>query len=113
MRITDHESDRAPAGAGQRVAFMSSRDGNWEVYVVSTDGSGLKRLTNNDAADGLPTWSPDGKSIAFVSNRSGAWAIWVMDANGASQRKLFDLPEGGGYGSGEYGWTTERISWAP
>ena len=110
-RLTTHEGDTAPAGFGSRVAFMSSCDGNWEVYAVNIGGSGLKRLTSNSAADGLPTWSPDGKSIAFVSNRGGVWAIWVMDANGENQRKLFDL--GGGYGSGANDWTTERISWAP
>jgi LysM repeat protein len=109
--LTNQQSDTAPAGSGQRVAFMSARDGNWEVYVINMDGSGLKRLTNDGAQDGLPTWSPDGKSIAFVSNRGGSWAIWVMNANGSNQRKLFDL--GGGYGSGDKDWTTERISWAP
>jgi TolB protein len=90
---------------------MSARDGNWEVYTINVDGTALQRLTDNGAHDGLPTWSPDGASIAFVSNRGGAWAIWVMNANGSNQRKLFDLP--GGYGSGEYDWTNERISWAP
>jgi TolB protein len=111
QRLTTHESDTAPTGSGSRVAFMSSRDGNWEVYRVNMDGSGLKRLTNNSAQDGLPTFSPDGRSIAFVSNRGGPWAIWVMDSDGSDQRKLFDL--GGGYGSGENDWTRERISWAP
>jgi TolB protein len=110
-RLTDHQSDTAPSGSGSRLAFMSARDGNWEVYVADMDGGGLKRLTNNSAHDGLPTWSPDGKSIAFVSNREGAWAIWVMNADGSNQRKLFDLE--GGYGSGAYDWTRERISWAP
>jgi TolB protein len=110
-RLTNHSSDTAPAGFGTRVIFMSARDGNWEVYAINQDGSGLRRLSNNGAQDGLPTWSPDGKTIAFVSNRGGSWAIWAMDANGNNQRKLFDL--GGGYGSGQYDWTTERISWAP
>ena len=111
VRLTTDNSDTAPAGSGSRVAFMSSRDGNWEVYTVNMDGGGLKRLTNNAARDGLPSWSPDGKSIAFVSDRDGAWAIWAMDASGSNQRKLFNL--GGGYGSGEYDWTRERISWGP
>jgi LysM repeat protein len=111
MRLTEHESDTAPAGSGTRIAFMSARDGNWEVYTVNMTGAGLKRLTSNPAQDGLPTWSPDGESIAFVSSRGGAWAIWVMSADGSNQRKLFDL--GGGYGSGSYDWTAERISWAP
>jgi LysM repeat protein len=110
-RLTTNGTDTAPAGYGTRVAFMSARDGNWEVYAINMDGSGLKRLTNSAAQDGLPTWSPDGTSIAFVSDRGGAWAIWVMNADGSGQRKLFDL--GGTYGSGDYDWTAERISWAP
>jgi len=109
--LTQHDSDTAPAGFQAKVAFMSGRDGNWEIYTVNVDGSALKRLTNNGAEDGLPTWSPDGKSIAFVSRRSGSWAIWAMNSDGSNQRKLFDL--GGGYGGGEYDWTRERISWAP
>ena len=109
--ITDHNSDTAPAGHGSNIAFMSARDGNWEIYRKGIDGGALQRLTNNGASDGLPTWSPDGKSIAFVSNRGGPWAIWVMNANGSNQRKLFDL--GGGYGSGTNAFEMERISWAP
>ncbi|HSJ58603.1 MAG TPA: LysM peptidoglycan-binding domain-containing protein [Anaerolineae bacterium] len=111
QKITGNGTDTAPAGHGQKVAFMSARDGNWEVYRVNMDGSGLQRLTNSASQDGLPTWSPDGKSIAFVSNRGGAWAIWVMNADGGNQVKLFDL--GGAYGAGDHDWTTERISWAP
>jgi TolB protein len=111
QRVTTHNSDTAPAGHGQRVAFMSARDGNWEVYRVNMDGSGLQRLTSNAAQDGLPTWAPDGSSIAFVSNRGGGWAVWVMNADGDNQRKLFDLEDG--YGSGDHDWITERISWAP
>jgi TolB protein len=110
-RVSTDQSDTAPAGSGARVAFMSARDGNWEVYLVDIAVGTEKRLTNNGAQDGLPTWSPDGKSIAFVSNRGGAWAIWVMDADGGNQRKLFDLD--GGYGTGAYDWVYERISWAP
>jgi TolB protein len=108
-RLTEHADDTAPAASGDRVAFMSNRDGNWEVYIMGIDGSGVKRLTNDSAHDGLPTWSPDGKTIAFVSNRSGAWAIWAMNADGSGQRKLFDI----GGGALAYEWQKERISWAP
>jgi serine/threonine protein kinase len=103
---------------GQRVAFMSQRDGNWEVYVVNLDGTGLQRLTRNPTNDGLPTWSPDGRHIAFVSDRDGHWAVWAMDPDGSNQRRLFAL---GGPLDGQVqnanphetnGWVEERISWS-
>ena len=44
---------------GTRIAFMSGRDGNPEIYVMNVDGSNLRRLTNHPAGDGTPTWSPN------------------------------------------------------
>jgi tetratricopeptide (TPR) repeat protein len=107
--LTSHPEDTAPAVHGDRIAFMSTRDGNWEIYIMNDDGFGLRRLTFDPAHDGLPTWSPDGKAIAFVSNRDGAWKLWMMDADGSDPRKMFDL---GGEGLGP-NWHQERISWAP
>ena len=48
-----------PSGGGTgRIAFVSDRDGNDEIYVMNADGSGQTRLTNNPAADGCPAWQP-------------------------------------------------------
>jgi TolB protein len=117
-QVTRDDQDTAPAGYGGRIAFMSNRDGNWEIYVVREDGTGLKRLTNNASDDGLPTWSPDGKTIAFVSNQGGAWAVWAMSADGSNRRELFDIGGGGlkPYWTEmglSYQWIDQRISWAP
>jgi len=104
---------------GRQVAFMSQRDGNWEVYVVDIDGSNLRRLTDSPANDGLPTWSPGGDHIAFVTDREGSWAVWVMRPDGSDQRQLFALGgplEGGVQGAAAHeirGWVEERISWSP
>jgi len=103
---------------------MSRRDGNWEVYVMNIDGSGIKRLTDNGNTDGLPIWSPDGQTIAFASDRkgfgfSGDWAIWAMNPDGSNQRMLFPL-RGSLHGyvqtQQKYkggGWEEERLSWSP
>ena len=77
-RLTEHPDDTAPSASGSRIAFMSNRDGNWEVYLINIDGTGVKRLTNDSAHDGLPTWSPDGKSIALIS-RSGGDQVAILD----------------------------------
>ena len=70
------------------LAFVSSRDGNFEIYSMRSDGSNVVRLTDNAAMDNSPEWSPDGSKLAFVSTRSGNPEIWVMDANGANQTRL-------------------------
>ena len=43
---------------GRRIAFDSARR-NSEIYVVSSDGGGLRRLTRNAGPDLAPAWSPD------------------------------------------------------
>ncbi len=116
--ITNVDEDTAPVLSpdGKQVAFMSRREGNWEIYVINTDGSDLQRLTNDPAEDGLPAWSPDGNAIAFVSNRGGPWAVWAMTPDGSGQRQLFTMqgsPDGQ-VGTDTYasrGWAEERISW--
>lgn len=77
---------------GQKIAFASNRDGNWEIYSVDIAGKNLQRLTQDKAIDKNPTWNHDGTRIAFDSNRDGEDAIYVMDADGRNvQRLLQDI----------------------
>jgi Tol biopolymer transport system component len=64
---------------GGVIAFVSKRDGNFEIYVMNADGSDQRRLTHNDADDWAPAWSPDGTQLAFSSERDGNFEIYVMD----------------------------------
>ena len=45
---------------GARIAFISTRDGNREIYVMNADGSGAANVTNDAADDWLPSWSANG-----------------------------------------------------
>ena len=116
--ITDSDNDTAPALSpdGQKIAFMSRRTGNWEIYVVNTDGSDPQRLTDNPGDDGLPTWSPDSQAIAFITNREGNWSIRATTVDGSDQQQLFEIqgsPDGfvGNDINASRGWLEERISW--
>ena len=76
-----------------RIAFVSDRDGDNEIYVMNADGSGLVQLTENDSNDSSPAWSPDGKRIAFVSDRDNdvkSHDIYVMNADGSVVEQLTD-----------------------
>jgi len=73
---------------GTRIAFSSSRDGNFEIYVANRDGSNPRRLTNHPGADVTPTWSPTGTQIAFTSDRTGTPQIYVIDTDGLGLRQI-------------------------
>jgi TolB protein len=76
------------ATASEEIMFVSNRDGNNEIYLMSADGSNQRNLTNNAADDHLPVWSPDGSEIAFTSDRNGNNEIWIMDTSGLNPRNL-------------------------
>ena len=61
-----------------------------DVIVVRTDGSGLRKLTDDPQTDRDPSWAPDGKTIAFTSDRSGSFQIWTINADGSGLRRLTD-----------------------
>jgi Tol biopolymer transport system component len=73
---------------GQKLAFVSERDGNMEIYLMDADGSHIRRLTYDAAADSSPNWSSDGSEIVFVSNRHRNGEIFVMTADGSNVRRL-------------------------
>lgn len=77
---------------GNKIAFTSNFDGNYEIYVMNADGTNEINLTKNPARDEYPTWSPDGNKIAFTSNRDGNKEIYVMNADGTNQRNLTNNP---------------------
>jgi PAP2 superfamily/WD40-like Beta Propeller Repeat/RTX calcium-binding nonapeptide repeat (4 copies) len=73
---------------GSRLAFVSDRDGDWEIYAVARTGGEKVALTHNRAPDINPAWSPDGRRIAFAGRRNGVWDIYVMNADGSGIRRL-------------------------
>lgn len=88
-----HGGGRNSASSAPRLAFVSRRTGNEEIFVVRSDGSGLQQITNNAADDFAPAWTPDGSRIVFASERSGALALYVHDlATGAETAIATGLP---------------------
>lgn len=74
------------------IAFVSNRDGAPEIYIMSSDGEDVRRVTHNRVVDFFPCWSPDGSRIAFVSIQNGNSDIYVMDADGGKVTRLTTDP---------------------
>jgi hypothetical protein len=59
-----------------RIAFVARRESNWDVYVRSSDGLAVDRLTDDPALDTEPTWAADGQSLVFLSDRLNRWDLY-------------------------------------
>jgi Tol biopolymer transport system component len=77
-----------------RIAFMSDRDENNEIYIMEKDGTGVENISNNEAQDGLPDWSAKRRSMVFLSTRESTSAsIYRMNVYGSGLEALVtDMP---------------------
>ena len=67
---------------GRRISFVSSRGGNFDLYVMNADGTNVTRMTDHPANDFDPIWMPDGQSLIFSSerdSRSDLYRVWLAD----------------------------------
>ncbi len=70
--------------------------GNSDIFLVSSDGKTVRRLTYHEKADFSPRWSPDGSALAFISTREGSPQIYLLNMRGGEPRKLTDIATGVG-----------------
>jgi Tol biopolymer transport system component len=66
---------------GSKLACVSDDVGTTEIYVVSADGSGSTRVTDNKVDDRDPAWSPDGTKLVYASDPTGkkVFQLFVAD----------------------------------
>jgi Tol biopolymer transport system component len=81
---------------GKSVVFDRAKTarGDSDLWIVASDGRGLRDLTPGPSDDTSPSWSPDGTKVIFASGRSGAYDIFVMKANGTGMLQLSDRGRG-------------------
>jgi dipeptidyl aminopeptidase/acylaminoacyl peptidase len=75
-----------------RTTDMEENKGKTSLWLVETDGSGLRRLTASPANDNDPRWSPDGKTVFFRSTRSGTSQVWRIPVDGGEAEQVTRLP---------------------
>ncbi len=81
---------------GTQIAFQSKREGgNFQVFIMDTNGNNKRRLSNGKGYAGQPAWSPDGKSIAFLAgdkpDAGSPKELYLIPAEGDAPKKITSL----------------------
>ncbi|MBP7050750.1 MAG: S9 family peptidase [Phycisphaerae bacterium] len=106
MLAMDRISDPQISPDGKHVAFvvretdLEANRGRTDLWLVSIDGTGLRRLTSHPDADSNPRWSPDGRTVWFLSSRSGpgpegrcaSSQVWRIAPDGGEAQQVTDEP---------------------
>ncbi len=98
MLAMDRISDSRVSPDGKWVLFnvretdLKANRGRTDIWLVGTDGSGLRRLTSHPAADFSARWSPCGKCVFFLSTRSGSSQVWRIKIDGGEAEQITHLP---------------------
>jgi serine/threonine-protein kinase len=85
-------SDVSPDG--KWLALVNVPDRRQDIFLMRSDGSGLTRLTDDDARDWSPRFTPDGESLVFFSNQRGTYDAWSIRLDGSSRTRLTDFTPG-------------------
>ena len=83
QRLTNNDrSDWHPSWSpdGERIAFASDRDGDFEIYVMDVDGQNQQRLTNNLHDDADPAWFDPVFAVAPAGKKFTMWG-WFKQVN--------------------------------
>lgn len=88
----DSNSSPALSPDGTRLAFVSNRHGNADIYTMDLDDGNITRLTTHPAPDRNPAWSRDGMHLAFNSYRDGNEDIYIMELDGRHLTRVTSHP---------------------
>lgn len=77
-----------PSPKGDQIVFAAAFDEPINLWIVNSDGTGLRKLTYNPMTDEEPAWSPDGTTIAFASTRGNTTDIWTIHPDGSNLVQL-------------------------
>ena len=86
-----------------KIVYVSAENTSPDIFVINTDGSGNKKLTDSPLRDELPAWTDDSRHIIYAGVKFwysgntptyGAWVISIMTADGQLKKELTDNKDG-------------------
>jgi Tol biopolymer transport system component len=87
--LDTRNSIRIPSdvSADGKIAYFSIGDRQEDLFLSAPDHP-MRRVTDDEARDRSPFFTPDGRSLLFYSNRDGMWAAWMVDIDGGNLRQV-------------------------
>lgn len=78
---------------GSKIAFTAEKQGNFDIYTINIDGTGLTNITDtNNSNEALPDWSADGSAISFISvDDNNVQQLYIMNKDGSNRRPITDF----------------------
>jgi len=71
-----------------QIAFVSTRDGTKEIYLMDYDGSNQRRITYHNTITISPDWSPDNEQIVYTSFSRGTSDLYIVNRRGGGRIRL-------------------------
>ena len=75
---------------GGRIAFVSDRGGQVDLWSMDSSGSSLKQVTKDVDKESAPAWSPNGRQLAYTVLRQSGYKLMVVDSSGGTPVKVFE-----------------------
>ena len=87
-----HRAVGEPSAQGQELLFLSTADGELDIYLFRSGAKDVIPLTRNDVDDLEPAWSPDLRWIAYTSRPTGNPDVWLVRPHGTGARPVTQGP---------------------
>jgi TolB protein len=87
-----HGGQPAVSADGSHIAFVSNRDGDENIFVISADGNGEQQLTHTAEEKSSPGWTLDGRQVLFSIFANGTSRIYSIGADGKNQHPIGSVP---------------------
>jgi hypothetical protein len=84
----EYDGDAKLDSHAEQVAFTSTRNGNYDLFIAQTGLGGIVQLTDDEFVNIMGSWSADNQEIAFTTNRNGDWDIFLIGNDGSNLREL-------------------------
>jgi len=114
IRLTTQDSyECSPVWSpdSKQIAFASNRNGNFDVFIMSSEGGAAKRLTTHSAGEQPTTFTPDGKYILFTASIQDPATSALFPSGAMSE--LYRVPAKGGRTEQVLATPAESVCYAP